>query len=382
MTIQYYLGGKIVGLEADTKPTSVPANTTFIESDTFSEFIFDGVATWNPIGVPVLPIGGWTEVGRTTLGASASTITISSLPNKRYYKILYADKSLSSTGADIFLRLNGDTAANYAIRRNKDGDTDQTGVNQTLAFVYAGNTVQTPNFLVLYLSNLSSQEKLFMNHGMSQLAAGAGTPPQRVEMAGKWTNTSNAVSSITFLPSSGTFASGSEVVVLGWDPADTHTDNFWEELGSAELLIAGDDLDITSFSAKKYLWLQSYIIPTGTVDIDLTFNADSGPNYATRGSFNGGSDFTFANAANIEIAGSTTTPTFTNTFIINNLANEKLVINNQIRGGTAGAANAPDRVEQVGKWDVTSSQINRIDLNNDKAGSYDIGSFLKLWGHD
>ena len=28
----------------------------------------------------------------------------------------------------------------------------------------------------------------------------------------------------------GSFDSGNEVVVLGWDPADTHTDNFWEEL--------------------------------------------------------------------------------------------------------------------------------------------------------
>lgn len=57
MTIQYYVGGKIVGLSSDVKPTSVPTNTTFIESDTFSEFIFDGVVTWNPIvSAPPPPI--------------------------------------------------------------------------------------------------------------------------------------------------------------------------------------------------------------------------------------------------------------------------------------------------------------------------------------
>ncbi len=48
MAVVYYVGGKIVGLEADTKPTLVPENTTFIESDTQKEFIFvSGV--WEPI---------------------------------------------------------------------------------------------------------------------------------------------------------------------------------------------------------------------------------------------------------------------------------------------------------------------------------------------
>ena len=82
MTIQYYIGGKIVGLAADVKPTSVPANTTFIESDTFTEFIFDGVATWNQIGAPILPVGGWKELGRTTLGVSGRTIDVSGLDDK------------------------------------------------------------------------------------------------------------------------------------------------------------------------------------------------------------------------------------------------------------------------------------------------------------
>lgn len=58
MTLKYYLGGKIVGLSdagGDTKPTNVPVNTTFIESDTFKEFIFDGVDTWNEITFKIVP---------------------------------------------------------------------------------------------------------------------------------------------------------------------------------------------------------------------------------------------------------------------------------------------------------------------------------------
>jgi len=52
MTLQYYIGGKITGLAADTKPLGVPEFTTFIESDTFTEFILvSGV--WERIGTVI-----------------------------------------------------------------------------------------------------------------------------------------------------------------------------------------------------------------------------------------------------------------------------------------------------------------------------------------
>ena len=43
--------------------------------------------------------GGWKEVGRTTLGSANANILVDSLPDKRYYMILYADKGQASTGA-------------------------------------------------------------------------------------------------------------------------------------------------------------------------------------------------------------------------------------------------------------------------------------------
>ena len=49
---------------------------------------------------------------------------------------------------------------------------------------------------------------------------------------------------------------------------------------------------------------------------------------------------------------------------------------------TAGAANAPKRMEGVGKWTNTSSQITSIDFNNGGSGSYDTGSIIKVWGSD
>ena len=54
-----------------------------------------------PVGV----IGGWVELGRTTLGAAADTITVSSLADKRYYMILNSNLA-SGTINDNYI-LNG-----------------------------------------------------------------------------------------------------------------------------------------------------------------------------------------------------------------------------------------------------------------------------------
>ena len=68
-------------------------------------------------------------------------------------------------------------------------------------------------------------------------------------------------------------------------------------------------------------------------------------------------------------------------FIINNSAQEKLVIANMVVT-TAGAGNAPDRTEYTAKWANTSSQITSINFNNIDSGNYGTKSFIKVWGHD
>lgn len=73
MAIVYYVGGKIVGLQADTKPLSVPENSTFIESDTQTEFIFVA-GVWEPIIESFVPDfiddfstdQGWSQAGAGT----------------------------------------------------------------------------------------------------------------------------------------------------------------------------------------------------------------------------------------------------------------------------------------------------------------------------
>jgi hypothetical protein len=212
--------------------------------------------------------------------------------------------------------------------------------------------------------------------------AGAGSAPDRIEVVSKWANTSNAIDQVTVVNTlAGDLATGSELVVLGWSPDDTHTTNFWEELASVELESAGDTIASGTITAKKYLWVQIFKKGSGECSCEVNFNSDTGTNYARRGSVDGASDFTQQNSAVI------CSPTnldndFVNMFIINNSANEKLGIADVMTRSTAGAGTAPTRMELVFKWVAASTQITSIDVNNDKSGSFDTGSILKVWGHD
>lgn len=49
MTVVYLASNFITGVSSDTKPTSVPTNSVFAETNTLKLWLFDG-ANWNVIG--------------------------------------------------------------------------------------------------------------------------------------------------------------------------------------------------------------------------------------------------------------------------------------------------------------------------------------------
>jgi hypothetical protein len=326
--------------------------------------------------------GGWVELARTTLGTAGDSISIASLPDKRYYMLL---GNHFKTGAIAHaLQMNSDTGTSYSNRCSISGGVDFTNVSRTrLENWGSGNT--NPDFLVAYVSNLASKEKLVTEHFVDRGTAGAGNAPNRRENVGKWSNTSNSISEFdSFNYGAGDFTTGSEVVVLGWDPEDTHTSDFWEELASVELGSAGDEISSGTITAKKYLWVQCYTKSSGTQRHFMRFNNDTAANYARRWSENGAGDGTggSATAANIYGLNESATGSFSNTFIINNSANEKLLISHGASGSSAGAGTAPNRGETVNKWTNTSSQITEIDIINPESGDFDTGSIIKVWGSD
>ncbi len=342
---------------------------------------------------PVGAVGGWVELGRTTLGSANANITVSSLADKRYCMILSDDiKAVTPTTDSKYRMGNGlvDTGSNYSGRRSNNGSSDFTNVNQT--GITSSDSVLQNEFRIGYISNLSANEKLLQMWKAERQTVGAATAPSRTEEVGKWVNTSNPLDNFT-LNSGGadTFATGSEVVVLGWDPSDTHTTNFWEEIASVDLSGgAATSLTATASSKKKYNWVQYALEGDGSasgLDIGIRLGdgtADSGTNWARRFSINGGADTTDT-SQNAGIAQSSSLGVgewqYGNLFFINILAQEKLMILHNTGIVSSGAATAPERREVTQKWVNTSAQADIFQLIKvGGTGSLDVKTQIKWWG--
>ena len=332
------------------------------------------------LGLPSGSVGGWVELGRITAGSEVDKLLVNTIADKRYLMVLGDLDPNGSTNA-IF-RYNEDTGSNYAWRYSENGGADGTDTSRNLGIIHS-NSYTTPFFNVNYISNLSSKEKLWITHGVEQSTAGAGTAPTRSESVGKWVNTSDAIDDVEITNTTvGGYKTGSECVVLGWDPDDTHTTNFWEELASVEGT-GITTLDSGTFTAKKYLWVQVFLAPDATYNPQFEINSDTGNNYSYRFNDNGGADGTSTSQNHLLVGNADDVPQFSNFFIINNSANEKLFIGNTTQGNSAGAGNAPTRREIAQKWINTSSQITQIKIKP-ASGSPNLtsNSIIKVWGAD
>ena len=328
-------------------------------------------------------VGGWVELGRHVIGTASSEVFVASLPDKRYYMVLYEDKGEASANARL-LRYNSDANNIYSNRVSTNGASDTEQNTQPQLNGWNGNNT-TPQFNVWYIANLAGKEKLLISQGVMQGTAGAGTVPARTEYAGKWANTADAINRIGVIQNASTHSTGTTMTVLGWDPTDTHTTNFWEELASVTTTGAGTSISSGTFTAKKYIWFQMYAPSGQSAIVDnfwVRFNGDSGSTYARRYSNNGGTDGTATSDSKIQISRNGKEGDFINAFIINNSANEKLLIAHSISvGDTLGAGSAPNRGETVGKWTNTSSQITSIVVSAN-ADSIPAGWIIKVWGSD
>ena len=322
--------------------------------------------------------GGWKELGRTSGSrASGATLDVSSLDDKRYYMVLYETQGSSTYTCDY--RLNGDSGNNYAYRANQNGTSETTNTSTNFMFGDYGG-IPLDKFAVAYFANLDTKEKLGISHQVRQQTAGSGTAPTRADYVHKHAQTSNRINQISLLNRGPNTSTSGEIVVLGWDPDDTHTDNFWEELASVQGNGTSTTLSSGTIPAKKYLWVQGFTGDAGGANNSaLQFNSDTGSNYATRRNLDGGSDTTWLSQAYTQLG--TNTNCFFNTFIINNSANEKLAITHWVQRSTAGAANAPSRGEFVGKWANTSNQITNVTLMQQTTSiNWGTDVHLKVWG--
>ena len=156
----------------------------------------------------------WGKAGSITLSSTSDIIDVSSLSdNKCNQMLIYG---VSSGVANTSLRFNSDSGSNYAKRRSHNGLSDSTSTSQT-----STNTdgfTSRENFDVVYMVNVSSEEKLIIRHTVDRETAGAGTAPARIEVVSKWVNTSDTIDQITVVNTlAGDLTTDSNLTVLGSD---------------------------------------------------------------------------------------------------------------------------------------------------------------------
>jgi len=340
--------------------------------------------------------GGWKELGRTTLNGTGDTILVSGLANKRYFMVLADGLPSGNIGANIIL--NSDTSASsYSQTASGNGATDTPLVDQTYYKLdtIAGNGFEV--FGVGYIANLANKEKLMQFNTLKHDGNGTNVQVKRIESVGKWDNTSDAVSSVSlFNHAGGDYASGSEVVVLGFDPLDTHTDNFWEELSSTTVSSNTSSFTTETFAVKKYLWIQIYNTSKASgVNQILRFNGSTGNEYNCRTNTNGANPTNQSSSSDYEAndysgillnhdpsASGLATGMFSNVFMINVSDREKMIMVNGVSGWTyQGAGVVPARFANVGKWEITGDPAGLVS-SVQITGVVASGSVVKVWGHD
>jgi len=249
--------------------------------------------------------GGWKELKRLELGSATKNFTIDDLPDKQYYMVLW-DMNVSNNG-----NTNGNAESNCF--RFRDSGGDMTGHNSNARYHHLSGTVSgNGSYTYGYEDDVNRTWSHFWGFHPArgagnerrrqfayQLVANkSGVPAMAITHAtGSSRNNMNSGGYVEFCESTqsapstntitglslnsntgwvGSWTAGSECVVLGWDPDDTHTDNFWEKLGEGTISSDGDIIETTGFAKKKYLWVQAYLEASAdnTIEADLTCYCD------------------------------------------------------------------------------------------------------------
>jgi hypothetical protein len=157
---------------------------------------------------------------------------------------------------------------------------------------------------------------------------------------------------------------------------------WWEEIGRHDLDVADDVLTLT-VPERKHLKILVFTIATGNNRHQMTFNSDTGGNYALRESSNGGADSSVTGANSISLLGGDITVPCRYEIELNaNIADQEKIATARRIYATAGAGNAPNRAEQVGKWANTTQMVTTVTVTNGGSGSYAAGSYMVILGHD
>lgn len=153
-----------------------------------------------------------------------------------------------------------------------------------------------------------------------------------------------------------------------------YTNMGWKQIGRQTLSSVGSTIDLSGMPAMNYLKVFVHIAASGgAVDTTLTFNNDSGSNYAFRYSPNFTTETASTSQTGIPLeSGSEDNHHFTVMDVINFSSLEKIYMFFNIRAATAGASTNVQTLELRGKY-ASGTQVTRLtattSANNFAAGS-------------
>jgi len=165
--------------------------------------------------------GSLSLISTVTTSASQATVTFSSIPGtfKDLILVVNARGTASTTAVNVLLRMNGDTGANYSYERiNPFGSAfaaagtsmEVATINAATALANRGTSFEAAVFN--YADTLfHRQMPCFQYMGVTNTASNFF----QTSTGGFWNNTTNAITQLDLLLSSGAFVDGSIVSLYG-----------------------------------------------------------------------------------------------------------------------------------------------------------------------
>jgi len=161
----------------------------------------------------------------------------------------------------------------------------------------------------------------------------------------------------------------------------------WGKNGTPETLSSSDDtVTITDMTKRKHNEFLGHTINiSGTINYDVKVgngSVDNGANYTERGAIDGAADSTYTSVNELGTGWDGVSYDTFSIYSSSNVDGEEKLFIHHFGGGTAGAANAPQRREAGGKWVTTSGQYDHFEIEDSGAGTFDTDSNVSALGTD
>jgi hypothetical protein len=156
-----------------------------------------------------MPQPTYTALATVTLGASASSVTFSSIPATYRDLIFVVNASVPTGGTSLRVRYNGDAGNNYPFVYIYGDGNDGYGGSGTSSFVESATIYTGIGTVLFHIMDYSATDK-----HKTTLSRAALQAENVNAFAARWANTA-AITTIEASPNAGSFSAGSTFALYG-----------------------------------------------------------------------------------------------------------------------------------------------------------------------